>query len=94
VLAPEMDYESAQRYAVRMQRCFLGEMSRQGWPVTVSLGVATFNSPPTNLDEIVKAADDLMYAVKRQQKNSIKHSLVDARAELREEKDIAESCAI
>jgi diguanylate cyclase (GGDEF)-like protein len=94
VLAPEMDYESAQSYAVRMQRCFITEMSRRGWPVTVSLGVATFNSPPSSLDEIVKVADDLMYTVKRQQKNSIKHSLVESQPDLREEEDMAESCAV
>jgi len=94
VLAPEMGYDAAQRYAERMQRCFLSEMSRHGWPVTVSLGVATFNTPPETLDEVVKAADDLMYTVKRRDKNSVKHCLVDAELNAAEPELNAEFCAI
>jgi diguanylate cyclase (GGDEF)-like protein len=94
VLAPEMSYEAAQRYAERLQRCFLAEMSRQGWPVTVSLGVATFNSPPGTVDELVKEADALMYAAKRLQKNSIKHCLVDSERRSRDEESAQEACAI
>jgi diguanylate cyclase (GGDEF)-like protein len=82
VLAPEMDCEAAQRYAKRVQSRFREEMQRHGWPVTISLGVATFNSPPQTVDEVVKAADDLMYVVKRREKNSVKHSVVDPAAEL------------
>lgn len=94
VLAPEMGYEAAQRYADRMQRCFLAEMSRHGWPVTVSLGAATFNIPPVTLDEVVKAADDLMYSVKRREKNSVKHCLVDAAPDLSDSELSNEFCAI
>jgi hypothetical protein len=69
-------------------------MSRHGWPVTVSLGVATFNQAPATVDELVKAADDLMYSVKRLQKNSIKHSLIDAETRSHDEQPIQEACAI
>lgn len=94
VIAPEMPYEAAQRYAERLQQCFVAEMGRQGWPVTVSLGVATFNCPPATVDELVKAADDLMYTAKRLQKNSIKHSLIDTESRLHSEITESEACAI
>lgn len=77
VLAPEMTFDAAQRFTKRLHNCLKETMAQHGWPVTFSMGAATFNSPPPRLDDIVKVADDLMYVVKRREKDAIKHSLVD-----------------
>lgn len=77
VLAAEMDFECARRFIWRMQAKLREAMTHGGWPVTFSIGAATYNVPPASIDEVIKTADDLMYAVKRGQKDSIKHQLVD-----------------
>jgi PleD family two-component response regulator len=44
------------------------------WPVTFSMGVLTCSAAPPTTDELVKMADELMYAVKRGGKDAIKYS--------------------
>ncbi len=80
ILAGEMDYDAAQRFIYRMQSNLREAMALRNWPVTFSIGAATFIIPPASIDEVIKTADDLMYAVKRTQKNSIKHELVNPHA--------------
>ena len=46
-------------------------VAKNGWPVSFSFGVATFERPDTPVEEMVNAADELMYEVKRSGKNSI-----------------------
>ncbi|HUX63316.1 MAG TPA: hypothetical protein VMV64_06140 [Sulfuricella sp.] len=44
------------------------------WPVTFSLGVATFRDMPDDTNRLLKRADDLMRAVEQQRgKNRIRH---------------------
>jgi GGDEF domain-containing protein len=51
------------------------EMRRRKWPVTFSIGVLTCsNATSQNLDDLVGMADELMYAAKRDGKNTIKYS--------------------
>jgi PleD family two-component response regulator len=47
------------------------EMRAYEWPVTFSIGVVTFASPPQSADEIIRLADDLMYAVKKGGRNGV-----------------------
>ena len=77
ILLPETTYEAAELYIPRLQECLRAGLQHHGQLVTVSIGVATYTSPPLMLDEILKVADDLMYVVKRRDKNSMKHTLVD-----------------
>jgi diguanylate cyclase (GGDEF)-like protein len=76
ILAAEMSYESACTFTERLRTSLRDAMARHGWPVTCSIGAATYNVPPNTVDELIKAADDLMYTVKRTQKNSVKHELI------------------
>lgn len=46
-------------------------MQEHNWPVTFSIGVISFDLPPSNFDEAVKLADALMYQVKKSGKNNI-----------------------
>jgi PleD family two-component response regulator len=49
-------------------------MRQNNWLITFSIGVMTCIAVPDTTDELVKAADELMYAVKRNGKNAIKYS--------------------
>ncbi len=42
-----------------------------GWPIGFSIGVAVFTAPPANIDDALKAADSLMYRVKKTGKNRL-----------------------
>lgn len=48
-----------------------------GFPVTFSLGSVTFESPPADVNEMIGVADALMYDVKRNGKDSVKHRVVE-----------------
>jgi PleD family two-component response regulator len=50
-------------------------MQKQDWPISFSMGVVTFTSPPSTADEILQISDDLMYAVKNSGKNGIKYEI-------------------
>jgi diguanylate cyclase (GGDEF)-like protein len=45
------------------------------WPVTFSIGVATFESPPGSVDQLIDAADSQMYFAKNKGKNRIHYKI-------------------
>jgi GGDEF domain-containing protein len=49
----------------------LQETQKYNWPISFSIGVVSFDSPPSNLDEAIKIADTLMYQVKKSGKNNV-----------------------
>jgi diguanylate cyclase (GGDEF)-like protein len=73
VLMPETDEPAARIAVARLRQRLLAESRRVGWPVTYSIGVVTFDAPPASVDEMLRAADELMYTVKRLGKNSVRH---------------------
>jgi GGDEF domain-containing protein len=54
-------------------------MRKHGWPVTLSIGVVTFMSPPSTVDEVLRISDRLMYTAKNNGKNSIQYEVCDTR---------------
>ena len=74
LLLPETDQESARLILPRLQNGLSAEMQQNGWPITSSVGVLTYYTAPGTIDELVRLADELMYAVKREGKNAIKYS--------------------
>jgi diguanylate cyclase (GGDEF)-like protein len=48
-------------------------MSKNHWPVTFSIGAATFNRPDITAGEMLNVSDQLMYRVKKSSKNAIVH---------------------
>ncbi len=74
-LFPETDFEAAETVIGNLHYRLAEAMRRNGRPITCSIGAATFRAPPENLPDMVKAADDLMYLVKRKGKNGIEHRL-------------------
>jgi diguanylate cyclase (GGDEF)-like protein len=73
VLLPETPSQSAQEVIQGLKTGLLDRMQTHAWPVTFSIGVATFVTPPTTLNEMIELSDTLMYTVKRAGKNMIKH---------------------
>lgn len=76
ILLTETGNESLEIIVPRLQAKLLDVMARNAWPVTFSIGVATYKAVPSSVDAIMRKADDLMYAVKRSGKNSIKYEVV------------------
>ena len=74
VLMPETSAGAARAAVGRLRRRLAQAARQHGWPVTFSIGVATWDEPPPSVDEMLRHADELMYAAKRGGKNSVRHS--------------------
>ncbi len=80
LLLPETGYE-ASSVVVRKIFASLNELvRRKEWPVTFSVGVVTFLTPPESVDSMLRTADGLMYAVKHGGKDRILHRLINEKA--------------
>jgi diguanylate cyclase (GGDEF)-like protein len=72
---PESGFNEARVAIQRLHGVLQGYMRKKGWPVTFSIGVATFVTPPHNVEEMIKKADHLMYTAKRNGKNVIMYGV-------------------
>ncbi len=77
ILLPETGPESARVVIQKVQELNLQVMKRNGWPVTLSMGVVTFISPPATVDEMLRFSDALMYEAKNDGKNAIKYEVYE-----------------
>ena len=50
-------------------------MKSNNWPVSFSVGMVTFETPPDDIKEALRIADDLMYKVKKSKKNNIAYRI-------------------
>ena len=73
LLMPEIGPEQAREAASRLRRELAGAMQRSGWPITFSIGLATFRPPLPELEVLLREADGLLYEAKRSGKDSIRH---------------------
>jgi diguanylate cyclase (GGDEF)-like protein len=79
IMVPDTTERESAVLAERL-RCRLRDAaSADGSPVTVSIGAVTFIHPPSSIDDMVKAADETMYAAKRAGKDRVHHVLVNGR---------------
>lgn len=76
ILMPETGQDAALEALTRLQAKLAQIMEKQPLPVTLSIGLATFQEPPLSADEMLKRADLLMYAIKRNGKHGIKKEMV------------------
>lgn len=65
LLLPNMNAHSASSYVEKLQKQLLSAMNDKGWPVTFSIGVASFQVAPSDFDTLIGQADSLMYEAKR-----------------------------
>jgi len=75
ILLPETGRNVAEVILQKVQNINLEIMRRHGWPVTLSIGVVTFMSPPSTVDETLRISDQLMYTAKNNGKNSIRYEV-------------------
>ena len=73
VLLSKTGTESARMVANKLQEKLLALVEHKGWSVTFSIGAVTYQVPPVSIDEMITAADALMYAAKKNGKNGIRH---------------------
>jgi diguanylate cyclase (GGDEF)-like protein len=78
VLMPETGERAARVAVARLRRRLLESSRAEGWPVTFSFGVVTWAAPPPSVDEMLRAADELMYAAKREGKDGVRHEVANA----------------
>jgi len=79
ILLPETGRNMAEVIIQRVQKVNLDYMRKYGWPVTLSIGVVTFTSPPSTVDEMLRISDQLLYNAKNNGKNSIKYEVFGTR---------------
>lgn len=65
LLLPDMKADAVQAYVEALRGNLLDAMRVEGWPVTFSIGVASYRTTPQDFDALLKQADGLMYEVKR-----------------------------
>lgn len=80
VLLPHLDGPRATACLGRVQEALLASMAEHRWPVTFSIGVATFEPAPSGVDTLLSRIDNLQYAAKRGGKNRTQFETVSARA--------------
>ena len=76
VLLPETGAEQSQIIIRKMQKTLAEVTKKNNWHITFSMGVVTFLRPPVSVDNMIKIADDLMYAAKHAGKNAIKEKVI------------------
>jgi diguanylate cyclase (GGDEF)-like protein len=72
VMLTEADASAAAKAVRMLHSRLLKRMQKRGWPITFSIGLATFAAIPGSVDEMIKRADGLMYLVKKDGKGDIK----------------------
>jgi diguanylate cyclase (GGDEF)-like protein len=73
-LLPETGRVQARAAVKKVRTKFLKEMRARRWSVTMSVGVFTCSGSKRGIDEILRAADGLMYEVKNSGKDAVKFS--------------------
>jgi len=76
ILLPETGPKSARQFIERIRDRLSHDVQDSGWPVTFSVGVVTFMSPPIDVNEAIRIADSLMYSAKNSGKNTIKFEVL------------------
>jgi diguanylate cyclase (GGDEF)-like protein len=73
ILLPETSGEAAVMLLNKIHEHLNFVMRQNNWPVSISIGAASYSKAPATADEAIQKADELMYVVKRNGKNSLLH---------------------
>lgn len=92
LLMPETDDAAARTVVTRVRECLTQVAADNRWPISFSVGVVTWTTPPRTVDAMIKQADDTMYEVKNTGKNRIAHLKISG--ESRPEAEPAEAEAV
>jgi diguanylate cyclase (GGDEF)-like protein len=69
----ETGSDAAEQALGKIRQSVLKKMAEVGWPVTLSIGMVSYEVAPANVKEMIKLADSVMYSVKREGKNGFRH---------------------
>ena len=70
-LFPETEIDAVKEAYSKARKALSNEMKKNGWPVTFSVGIVTFDVMPEDLKQAIKIADELMYSIKNADKNNV-----------------------
>lgn len=71
IALPETNEAGAKSAFNKLRKNLAQAMQEHNWPIGFSIGVISFDLPPSNFDMAIKLADALMYQVKKSGKNNI-----------------------
>ena len=74
-LLPETEQVEAKSALLKAEKALKDTMEKYNWDVSFSIGVITFETLPDDVGQAIKLADDLMYKVKRHNKNDIVYQI-------------------
>jgi diguanylate cyclase (GGDEF)-like protein len=77
LILPETEAEAARFFFDKLNGQLLDVMKERKWPVTFSIGIATFMTPPNSTDDMISQVDALMYSAKKGGKNLIVQEVSD-----------------
>jgi diguanylate cyclase (GGDEF)-like protein len=75
LLLLETDYETARKVLQRLQQQLMSAIKLENFPVSFSIGAITFRNLPESSERMIEQVDNLMYQVKNEGKNGLKHEL-------------------
>lgn len=75
LLLPETDREEAEPVVERITQVLADIFEHDGWPASLTVGVATFTTPPDTADAAVKDAESVMYAAKAGEGESVHYAI-------------------
>lgn len=76
VLLPVMSVDQAERVLELVRTRLVQQLEQIPGALTCSIGAVTFETPPASVDEMLKLADDRMYAAKDSGKDTIRHVVI------------------
>ena len=81
ILLPEVTPDQTQIVVQRVRERLTAAMQDKKWPVTLSLGAVTFETPPHNVTEMLRIADEVMYRAKHGGKDQIASEIYNRTAQ-------------
>ena len=72
LLLPETPLAAAQTTLLKVRGAVLSEMTKNGWPVSLSVGALSSHGDVSDADSLLKRADALMYEVKHGGKDGVR----------------------
>ncbi len=76
VLLPQTDARDAEAVLRKLDEHVTAVMRQGPWPVTVSIGAATFETPPVSVERMVETVDVLMYSAKAGGKGRLENRVI------------------
>ena len=71
LILPESDKLTAARILGRVRIELDQAMQKRRWPITFSIGLVSFSPPLGSVSEMIRAADNAMYAAKSRGKDRV-----------------------